>query len=216
VGAAEFASGMSDQWPLVLERGVAGQAHEGEGRSGDLAVFAPSERGGLVAVIDGLGHGDAAAEAAELAAAIIHKYADEPPQSLLDRCHEELRKTRGAVMTLAWFDLEARTMEWTGVGNVEARYVRAGAGVNARHDSPVVLGGVVGYNLPQVRMSTVALEPGDAVALATDGVAADYSVSLESGVPAQQLAERVLDKHGKGTDDALAVVVRYLGPPARA
>ena len=63
-------------------------------------------------------------------------------------------------------------------------------------------------------MSTVALEPGDAVALATDGVAADYSVSLESGVPAQQLAERVLEKHGKGTDDALAVVVRYLGPPA--
>jgi phosphoserine phosphatase RsbX len=92
--------------------------------------------------------------------------------------------------------------------------VRAGAGFGARHDSPVVLGGVVGFNLPQVRMSTVALEPGDAVALATDGVAADYSVSLEPGVPAQQLAERVLEKHGKGTDDALAVVVRYLGPPA--
>jgi phosphoserine phosphatase RsbX len=215
VGAAERTSGMSSTWPLVLERGVAGQAHEGEGRSGDLAVFAPSERGGLVAVIDGLGHGDAAADAAELAAAILEQYVDHPPQQLLERCHEELRKTRGAVMTLAWFDLEARTMEWTGVGNVEARFIRAGAGVNARHDSPVVLGGVVGYNLPQVRMGTVALEPGDAVAMATDGVAADYSMSLESGVPAQQLAERVLERHGKGTDDALAVVVRYLGPPAR-
>jgi phosphoserine phosphatase RsbX len=215
VGAAERARGMSDTWPLVLERGVAGQAHEGEGRSGDLAVFAPSERGGLVAVIDGLGHGDAAADASELAAAIIHRYVDEPPQRLLERCHEELRRTRGAVMTLAWFDLEARTMEWTGVGNVEARFVRAGAGAGARHDSPVVLGGVAGYNLPQVRMGTVALEPGDAVAMATDGVAADYSVSLEPGVPAQQLAERVLEKHGKGTDDALAVVVRYLGPPAK-
>ena len=55
-------------WPLVLERGVAGLAHEGEGRSGDVAVFAPSQRGGLVAVIDGLGHGDAAADAAEAAA----------------------------------------------------------------------------------------------------------------------------------------------------
>jgi negative regulator of sigma-B (phosphoserine phosphatase) len=215
VGAAERTSGMNDTWPLVLERGVAGQAHEGEGRSGDLAVFAPSDRGGLVAVIDGLGHGDAAADAAEQAAAIIKAYADEPPQQLLERCHEELRRTRGAVMTLAWFDLEARTMAWTGVGNVEARFVRAGAGVDARHDSPVVLGGVVGYNLPKVRMGTVALEPGDSVVLATDGVAADYSVSLESGVPAQQLAERVLERHGKGTDDALAVVVRYLGPPAR-
>ena len=216
MGATERARGMSNTWPLVLERGMAGLAHEGEGRSGDLAVFAPSQRGGLVAVIDGLGHGDPAADAAELAAAIIERHADEPPQRLLERCHEELRRTRGAVMTLAWFDLEARTMEWTGVGNVEARFVRAGAGSDARHDSPVVLGGVVGYNLPQVRMGTVALEPGDAVALATDGVAADYSVSLESGVPAQQLAERVLERHGKGTDDALAVVVRYLGPPARA
>jgi phosphoserine phosphatase RsbX len=205
---------MSDGWPPVLERGVAEMTHEGEGRSGDVAVFAPCRRGALVAVIDGLGHGGLAADAAEAAAAVVRERVDDPPHDLLEACHRELRATRGAVMTLAWFDLAARTMEWTGVGNVEARFVRAGAGADARHDSPVVLGGVVGYNLPRVRLQTVALEPGDAVALATDGVAADYSVSLESGVPAQQLAERVLERHGKGTDDALAVVVRYLGPPA--
>jgi phosphoserine phosphatase RsbX len=214
VGAAELARSMINTWPLVLERGVAALAHKGERRSGDVPVFAPSQRGGLVAVIDGLGHGDGAADAAEAAARVLETWVDEPPQRLLERCHEELRRTRGAVMTLAWFDLGERTMQWTGVGNVEARLVRAGAGTGARYDSPVVLGGVVGYNLPQVRMQTIALEPGDAVALATDGVAADFSVSLESGVGAQQLAERVLDRHGKGTDDALAVVVRYLGPPA--
>jgi negative regulator of sigma-B (phosphoserine phosphatase) len=206
---------MSPTWPLVLERGVAGLAHEGEGRSGDLAVFAPSARGGLVAVIDGLGHGGAAADAAEAAAAILHAEVERPPQELLELCHAALRRTRGAVMTLAWFDLERRTMEWTGVGNVEARFVRAGDSGGARHASPVVLGGVVGYNLPQARLGTIPLEPGDAIVFATDGVAADYSVSLESGVAAQELAERVLERHGKGTDDALAVVVRYLGPPAR-
>ena len=105
-------------------------------------------------------------------------------------------------------------MTWTGVGNVEARFVRAGAGEDARHGSPVVLGGVVGYNLPQARLATMPLEPGDAVVLATDGVTADFSVSLASGVGAQELADRVLERHGKGTDDALVVVVRYLGPPA--
>jgi phosphoserine phosphatase RsbX len=214
VGAAEFARSMIDTWPLVLERGVAALAHKGETRSGDVAVFAPSQRGGLVAVIDGLGHGDAAADASEAAAAVITAHADDEPQRLLDRCHEELRRTRGAVMTLAWFDLEARTMAWTGVGNVEARLIRAGDGPGARHDSPLVLGGVVGYNLPQVRLGTVALEPGDAVVIATDGIAADFSVSLAAGIGAQQLAERVLERHGKGTDDALAAVVRYLGPPA--
>ena len=201
-------------WPLVLERGVAGLAHEGEGRSGDVAVFAPSRRGGLVAVIDGLGHGDAAADAAEAAADVLRAQVERPPQELLQLCHDELRRTRGAVMTLAWFDLEARTMEWTGVGNVEARFVRAGDSGDARHASPVVLGGVVGYNLPKVRMGTIPLEPGDSVVLATDGVKADFSVSLESGIAAQELADRVLERHGKGTDDALAVVVRYLGPPA--
>jgi negative regulator of sigma-B (phosphoserine phosphatase) len=195
----------------MLERGVAEQAHAGEVRSGDVAVFAPSDRGGLVAVIDGLGHGDAAADAAEAAAAVLRAHVDEPPQALLERCHEALQRTRGAVMTLAWFDLQERTMEWTGVGNVEARLVRASG---ARFDSPVVLGGVVGFTLPQVRMGTIALDPGDALALATDGVAADYSLSLEPGVAAQELAERVLERHAKGTDDALVAVVRFLGDDA--
>ena len=203
---------MSGAWPQELERGEAGLAHAGEHRSGDLAVFAPSARGGLVAVIDGLGHGDAAADASEAAAEIIRTHADDEPQRLLERCHETLRRTRGAVMTLAWFDLAERKMAWTGVGNVEARYLRAGDGADARYDSPVVLAGVVGYNLPQVRMATIALEPGDAVVIATDGVSADYSVSIEPGVAAQELAERVLERHGKGNDDALAAVVRYLGP----
>jgi negative regulator of sigma-B (phosphoserine phosphatase) len=202
------------EWPLVLERGTAGLAHEGEGRSGDVAAFAPTSRGGVVAVIDGLGHGDAAADAAEAAAAVILEHSDDEPQALLERCHQELRRTRGAVITLAWFDLEARTMTWTGVGNVEARLVKAGDGEDARHDSPVVLGGVVGYNLPQARLATMPFEPGDAVVLATDGVAADYSQTLSSGVAAQELAERVLERHGKGSDDAMVVVVRYLGPPA--
>ena len=199
------------EWPEALERGVAWVAHEGESRSGDLAVFAPHRSGGLVAAIDGLGHGEPAADAAEAAAEILIAHPDEQPQALLERCHKALRRTRGVVMTLAWFDTEAHTMVWTGVGNVEARFVRASGGPDARHDSPVVLGGVVGYSLPQVRTGGFQLEPGDAVALATDGVAADYSVSLEPGVPAQALAERVLERHGKGTDDALAVVVRYLG-----
>ena len=208
---SERASDMSEEWPAELERGVAWLAHAGEERSGDLAVFAPWSAGGLVAAIDGLGHGDAAADAAEAAAEVILAHTGDEPQALLERCHKALRRTRGAVMTLAWFDIGARTMAWTGVGNVEARFVRAAGGAGARHDSPVVLGGVVGYNLPQVRMGRHELEPGDAVAFGTDGVAADYSASLEPGVPAQELAERVLERHNKGTDDALAVVVRYLG-----
>jgi len=61
-----------------------------------------------------------------------------------------------------------------------------------------------------VRVNTVELAAGDAVVLATDGVAADYSSSLAPDVPAQELAERVLARHGKGSDDELVVVVRFV------
>jgi negative regulator of sigma-B (phosphoserine phosphatase) len=184
---------------------------EGEARSGDLAVFAGLPRGALVAVLDGLGHGDEAADASDIAAAVLREHRSAPAVELLERCHQALRQTRGVVMTLAWFDLESRELAWAGVGNVEARLVRGAAAHGDRHVSPLVLGGVVGFNLPRVRPSIIPLESGDAVAFATDGIEADYSASLAAGVPAQALAERIFAQHGKGTDDALAVVVRFLG-----
>ena len=200
-----------DGWPAELELGVAGAALEGEERSGDLAVFAPYSRGGLAVVIDGLGHGHDAADAAAIAAEVIRRHADDAPAALLARCHEALRRSRGVVLTAAWFDLEDLEISWAGVGNVEARLVRGDAGYGARHDSALVLGGVVGYNLPAVRPSRTDLRTGDAVAFATDGIDADYSASLTPGLAAQRLAERILERHARANDDALAAVVRYLG-----
>jgi phosphoserine phosphatase RsbX len=200
----------SVDWPARLEAGVAERALPGERRSGDRAVLAAFAGGALVAAIDGLGHGVDAADAAAVAAAVLIEHPDEDPVSLIDACHEALARTRGVVMTLAWFDLENLELSWAGVGNVEARLVRGAAAYGDRHDSALVLGGVVGYNLPTVRPSTFDLHTGDAVAFATDGIEADYSNSLAPGVPAQLLADRIYERHHKGTDDALAVVVRYV------
>ncbi len=200
-----------DGWPAELDLGVAGIAIEGEQRSGDLAVFAPYDRGGLAVVIDGLGHGDDAADASAIAEKVIREHASAEPAALLARCHEALRRSRGVVLTAAWFDLEDLEISWAGVGNVEARLVRGAAVYGDRHDSALVLGGVVGYNLPPVRPSYFELRPGDAVAFATDGIDADYSASLTPGLSAQRLAERILERHARDTDDALAAVVRYVG-----
>jgi negative regulator of sigma-B (phosphoserine phosphatase) len=205
-------SDVGDDWPAALEVGCAGEAIAGETRSGDRAVFAPYEGGALVAVVDGLGHGNDAADAADVAADVLRAHAAWEPQALLERCHEALRGTRGAVMTFAWFDLDKRQMRWAGVGNVEARLVRATDLRGARHGGPVVLGGVVGFQIPRgLRTSTIDLQPGDAAAFATDGIAADFSVVLDPVLNAQAQAERMLRDHGKGADDALAVVVRYTG-----
>jgi phosphoserine phosphatase RsbX len=199
-----------DDWPPALERGVAGAPLEGEDRSGDLAVFAPTSRGGLACLIDGLGHGEPAADAAEAAAEVIRHHAEAPPQELLERCHEALKDTRGVVMTLAWFDVDAAELVWTGVGNVEARLWHPAE--DGRRDVALVFGGVVGYQVPRVRPSTLALDPGDLLVMVTDGIGSGFAASLEGGGGAQAIAERVFAEHGKGTDDALVVVVRFLPP----
>ena len=118
---------MSGTWPLVLERGVAGLAHEGEGRSGRPRGVRTSIRG-RARRRDRRprprrrrrrrrrGGRAGAARPGRVPAAAAARGA----------CTQELRHTRGAVMTLAWFDLAERAMRWTGVGNVEARFMRAG------------------------------------------------------------------------------------------
>src|SRR3954449_2776861 len=201
-----------ERWPGELERGVAEAALQGEQHSGDRAVFAAWDSGALVAAIDGLGHGVDAALAAEEAAKVINANARQAPETLLQRCHAALVRTRGVVMTLAWFDLERATLTWTGVGNVEGRLMRATAAPGVAPESALIKGGVVGYSLPKVRPTTTQLASGDTVVLATDGISSGFASSLAPGVPAQQLADRVLAEHGRGTDDALVVVVRVQLP----
>jgi phosphoserine phosphatase RsbX len=194
----------------VIDVGIAERALYG-GRSGDRAVVAEVDGGGILLVaIDGLGHGPPAADAAETAARVLVGRSGEPLEALFAHCHRALHKTRGAVMTAARVDPDG-ALEWAGVGNVEARLVRGDAAYGARHDSALVLGGVVGYNLPAVRPTITDLRTGDAVAFATDGIDADYSASLTPGLTAQRLAERIMERHARTTDDALAAVVRYVG-----
>jgi negative regulator of sigma-B (phosphoserine phosphatase) len=196
-------------WPARLELGIAERALPGERRSGDRAVLAAYDGGALVAAIDGLGHGADAADAADRAAEVMTAQPDEEPGRMLQACHRALRRTRGAVMTIAWFDLIDGSLSWTGVGNVEGRLVHAAAGPNAPTEGALTKGGVVGYNLPSIRVTGTDLEEGDVMVLATDGIDSGFARAILAGGSAQEIADRILAAHGKESDDALVVVVRY-------
>ena len=196
-------------WPAELELGIAERALPGEPRSGDRAVLVAYEGGALVAAIDGLGHGIEAADAADIAAGVLAASPDEEPVRLLEICHAALARTRGAVMTLAWFDLVSASMTWTGVGNVEGRLVHANAGPRAPTQGALTKGGVVGYNLPSIRVTGTDLEDGDVMVLATDGIDSGFARAITAGGSAQRIANRILAAHGKASDDALVVVVRF-------
>lgn len=165
----------------------------------------------MVAAVDGLGHGQAAAEAARIAAEVLERNAREPVINLVRLCHEELRTTRGVVMSLAYFNLVENTMTWLGVGNVEGVLLRRDAYGTVTQEVLPLRGGVVGDRLPPLVAFIVPVSRGDTLIFVTDGVRADFANGLKTDT-VQATADAVLAHSARGTDDALVVVARYSGP----
>jgi len=196
---------------LIIEWGNASLTLAGEVESGDKHVVKVFPHGALLAVMDGLGHGKEAAAAANLAARILQTADKESLISLLKRCHECLRSTRGVVISLAAFNAVEETMTWVGVGNVEGVLLRADPAVDPRYESLVLRSGVVGSRLPLLHGTIVPVMRGDTLIFSTDGIRREFTQGLALGDGPQQLADKILGRHAKRTDDALVLVARYVG-----
>jgi negative regulator of sigma-B (phosphoserine phosphatase) len=199
--------------PLPIAWGVGSKALDAAAETGDLHVISPGVRTVLVAAIDGLGHGREAASAARAAASVLERHGDEPLIPLMQRCHEEVRRTRGVVLSMASFDLQTGMMTWLGVGNVEGVLFRSDGSPGRRRESLVLRAGVVGYRIPPLRTDEHHVGKGDLLILATDGVRTNFSASVPENPDIQDAADAMLARYGKPTDDALVVAVRYLGQP---
>ncbi len=195
----------------VIDWGVATLTLPGERESGDLHLVKPVRAGVLVSVVDGLGHGAEAAAAARAAVAALSRHAQESVLPLLQRCHQALAGTRGAVVSVALFDRADGSMTWLGVGNVEGVLLYADAGERRGRERLVTRGGIVGSELPPLRAEVLAVAPGDTLILATDGIQSGFADDLAVEAPPQQLADQILTRSGKRTDDALVLVARYVG-----
>ena len=178
--------------------------------SGDSHVIKPSPEGVLAAVIDGVGHGNEAADAARIAGRTLTASPHEDTVSLVWRCHEALKQTRGVVMTVVFFS-PSGAMTWVGVGNIEGVIVRCDSGGRVRSNHVVLRGGVVGHRLPPLRAESLTMLPHDTIVLATDGIRPEFSDALVPGEEPQVMADQILARYRKGTDDALVLVVRCLG-----
>lgn len=194
-----------------IEWNVASRALPGEPTSGDLYLVRPRSDGALVAVVDGLGHGSEAAGAARRAIDTLNAHAEESIIALVQRSHDELKTTRGAAMTVAVFNNRENTVTALGIGNVEAALLRANPAANPPHESVLMRGGVVGYQLPVLRASVFPIYPGDLMVFATDGIRNGFTENINFGESPQRLAERILEQNFRGVDDALVLAIRYAG-----
>lgn len=196
--------------PLV-EYGLAKFVLPGQVESGDLHIVCCNQHVVLLAVIDGIGHGEEAADAAKAAEAILRDGVSEPVISLVNECHEKLRSTRGVVMSLASVDTRHRMMTWLGVGNVQGTLLRARAKLDAAPDVLLLRGGVIGSQLPALQAAVLPVCPGDTVVFVTDGIRGEFSEKLSALEAPQRAADRILQRYRSGSDDALVLVARLSG-----
>ena len=191
-----------------LEFGIAAHVLQGSQASGDVAVVVTTGAGALFAAVDGLGHGEKAAQAAHVARTVIEGNSSLPLAPLLELCHRELRSTRGAVISMAAVDLERCELAWLGVGNVQCMLCSADPARQPARVEMLQRTGVVGAQLPLLKSESVRFQRGDLLVMATDGIHARFADDIAPHSDPERLAAAILKAHLRGDDDALVLVAR--------
>ena len=190
---------------------VAQKTLTGQNKSGDGYLVKRFGNCVLIAVVDGLGHGEEAAVAAKIAVDQLEANPRDNVISLFERSHEALRKTRGVVMSVALVNSLNATATWMGIGNVEGLFVRANPDIQPQKEFLLIRTGIVGGHLPALHASMMPIMPGDTIAFATDGILTGFADEVSSHDAPSEIAATIIAKHVKGSDDALVLVARYLG-----
>lgn len=198
------------RWPALAGASVPLAAHE---PCGDAFGWWPLRGGaaheGLLAIVDGLGHGADAALAAQRAISTLDSLqaaADQPPlQQLMLQLDSALAAPlRGAAVGL--LRVQGSGLQHLGVGNTRALRWRAGQVLRLPSCNGVVGGGLPG-ELPLNRLDLAAQ---DWLLLFTDGL--DERLELPLLLPEWQrdpalLCLHLLQRHSRGLDDAAALVM---------
>lgn len=192
---------------MMLDVGVASRPCCGLRDNGDSYYTEWSETTYFAAVIDGLGHGLPAAEASRVAVECLEERARGPMDNLFRACHEKLRGTRGVAAGVASIDLEKDSVEFVGVGNIEA-IVYSGNGQGCLISTNGILGADV---LPHIHVRQAAFPPGSMLIMHSDGISSKFKLDEYYGLKeqsAQFIADVLLRDWGRTTDDATVLVVR--------
>lgn len=201
-----------------LERGAARDALvdvgavclpiDGETACGDgWAVVQTAERA-VILLVDGLGHGASAAEAADVAIATFRTMVAYPPREIVAALHEALRATRGAALGVAdvTATAEGANVRFCGVGNTVARLVSDGA--------PCALpsmNGTAGLQVRSMQEFVQSWTSGTALVMHTDGITTHWRADAYRGLLVRDpavFAAALQRDHSRGRDDATVLAFR--------
>ncbi len=184
---------------------IAQRAKSNERICGDVVAVTEKPSGVLIAIADGLGHGELAHEAASAFCNFSREHAADPIQSIMSNATAVMARTRGAAAALVDFNEDQNTLEFIGVGNIELR------SLSKEKICPVSVPGIVGSSLRRVRTFVYPMNNDDLFIIFSDGISSRFVLDDYRRLTEREMADRVLGEFGKSHDDATCVVVRVDG-----
>ena len=176
----------------------------GESVCGDAWVSIKDRGRVIVGVVDGLGHGPFAAEAATTAATALVGRSHDTPLEGLRTMHEAIRHTRGAAGVVAMLDLRNAVVNVAGVGNVAVAVVGQGTVRQA-----VSLSGILGHEVRQFREYQYPWSSGSLLVMHSDGLMSRWSLDAYPGLRQRDpvtIATVLYRDFRRGRDDVTVVV----------
>ncbi|ALI98902.1 SpoIIE family protein phosphatase [Rufibacter tibetensis] len=179
----------------------------GEKVSGDGWGLRLSHQGAYLMVLDGLGHGEYAHEAATTALQAFRQQPKQTPSEMLRGVHAAIKRTRGAVGAIAHWNAEAGTLLFCGIGNIAGRLI-----MPDKPKSLLSYNGTLGMSVPTtINDQHLTWERGNTMILHSDGLKSRWDLGKYPELTRHDptLIAAVLYKDNtRTTDDTLVVVVR--------
>ncbi len=175
-----------------------------EQHSGDAVAVHHDEDVTTLLLVDGLGHGEPAAEAALTATDVFHHDPTRPVRDAVEALHRGIRHTRGAAAAVV--RVERDRLSFCGVGNITTVVL---SGARDRHllSRP----GVVGLRVDRPTVQEIDLPAGGTVVLHSDGITNHWLLDApgHTAQPPPLLTARLLRDHRNHHDDAAVLAARF-------
>jgi anti-sigma regulatory factor (Ser/Thr protein kinase)/serine/threonine protein phosphatase PrpC len=192
-----------------VEFGAATRALRNARENGDAFLVRQWAGNALIAVIDGLGHGQYARTAALAARCYVEQHFDRPLPDLFRGADRACRATRGVVMSLARFEYQNReNVTVASLGNISVRVFDS-----RKQTAALARRGVVGLSSLSPLVTVCPWTPESILIMHSDGVGSRWNWQDFAGLgeqSADRIARELLAKLGKHEDDATVLVARGL------
>jgi len=187
--------------------GVVRVTKQGEVACGDDWGIAVDERGrAMVAVADGLGHGQSAADASRRAVDVAVDRSSDQPAMIVAQVHAALRSTRGAALAIAELEMTGMSVRYAGLGNISASLVSP-----SESKSLVSYGGIAGHEARKIQEFAYDWPAGALLVMHSDGLSGRWDLTRYPGLSFRDpsvVAGVLYRDYSRGRDDSLVVVVR--------